>query len=126
LIVVGIYVYTALAWQTIARRQKYKHPWFAWIPFLNIVLLLEMGSFHWAWIFLILIPILGWIALSVLIIISVWRIFEKAKYPGWYSLSAVIPKVGGILFLIAIGFVAWKPIKTKTVAKKKTVRKKKK
>ena len=71
-------------------------------------MVLELGSFHWAWIFLVLIPILGWIALMVLLIIATWRIFEKRKYPGWYSLSMIIPKVGGILYLIAIGFVAWK------------------
>ncbi len=104
---IGIYVYAALAWMTIARKLKYKNPWFAWIPILNVVMMLQLGGFHWAWIFLSLIPILGWIALFVMLIIANWRIFEKRKYPGWLSLSIIIPKVGGLLYLIAIGFVAW-------------------
>jgi len=111
LILIGIYIYTALAWQTIAKKLKYRNPWLAWIPFANTAMVLQLGRFHWALIFLILVPILGWIALMVLLIISTWRIFETRKYPGWFSLSMIIPKVGGILYLIAIGFVAWKESK---------------
>ena len=71
-------------------------------------MILQLGGFHWAWIFLILIPFLGWIPLAVLFIIANWRIFEKRKYPGWFSLSMIIPEVGCILYGVAIGFVAWK------------------
>lgn len=118
LVAIGIYVFTALSWQTISRKQGYKYPWFAWIPFLNLAMVLQLGRFHWAWIFLVLIPFLGWAAIFILSIIAIWRIFEKESYPGWFSLAPIIPKVGGILFLIALGFVAWKP--------KKVVRKKRK
>ena len=106
--VIGLYVYSSLAWYTIAKKLKYKDAWLAWIPIVNLVLVLQLGGFHWAWIFLIFIPILGWIALGVLSIIATWRIFEKRKYPGWFSLLVIIPEVGGLLYLIAIGFVAWK------------------
>jgi len=103
----ALYVYTSLAWMTIARKLKNKNAWVAWIPVVNIGLILQLGGFHWAWIFLLLIPVLGWIALFVLVIIASWRIFVKRKYPGWFSLSMLIPKVGGILYLVAIGFAAW-------------------
>lgn len=107
-IIIGIYVYSSLAWYTIGKKLKYENSWLAWIPIANGAMVLQLGGFHWAWIFLILIPILGWIALLVLSIIAHWRIFERRSYPGWFSLSLIIPKVGGILYLIAIGFVAWK------------------
>jgi hypothetical protein len=68
---------------------------------------LQLGNFHWALIFLVLIPILGWLALFILLIISHWRIYKKRKYPGWFSLAQIIPQFGGILYLIIIGFVAW-------------------
>lgn len=103
-----IYVYFSLAWMTIAKKLKYKKAWLAWIPVANLAMMLQLGRFHWAWVFLILIPVFGWVALVVLIIISTWRIFEKRKYPGWFSLSVIIPGVGGILYFAAIGFVAWK------------------
>lgn len=108
LIFLALYIYFAVAWSTIARKLKYKRTWLAWIPFANIAMMLQLGGFHWAWVFLILIPFLGWLAILVLGIIATWKIFEKRKYPGWFSLSMIIPKVGFILYLIAIGFVAWK------------------
>ncbi len=102
------YIYFAFAWMTLGKKLRYDKPWLAWIPIADISMILQMGGFHWAWVFLILIPIFGWIALVVLLIIANWRIFEKRNYPGWFSLSQVIPQIGGILYLVIIGFVAWK------------------
>jgi hypothetical protein len=107
LLIAAVYVYFALAWARIAKKKKYGKAWLAWIPIANLAMMLRLGKFHWAWIFLILIPILGWIALFVMLIIAKWRIFESLKWPGWFSLSLVIPQVGFVLYLIAIGFVAW-------------------
>jgi len=108
IIMLAVYIYSAMAWMTIARKLKYKYPWLAWIPIANIAMVLQLGGFHWAWTFLIVIPIIGWLALLVLCIIATWKIFVKRNYPGWFSLAMIIPQVGGILYLIAIGFVAWK------------------
>lgn len=114
LIGIAFYVYQALAWMTIAKKLRYKRPWLAWIPLAASAMRLQLGKFHWAWIFLVLIPIAGWIALIVLLTIAIWRIFEKQKYPGWISLSFPImfaPRISGIgtiAYLIIIGFVAWK------------------
>ena len=58
-IILGFYVYMALAWMSIAKKLKYKYPWLAWIPFANIAMMLQLGGFHWAWVFLALIPFLG-------------------------------------------------------------------
>jgi hypothetical protein len=107
LVVAGLYVFHSLAWSAIAKKLKYKRPWLAWIPFANIAMIFQLGKFHWAWVFLLLIPFAGWIAVTVLAIISMWRIFEKLRWPGWFSLGVVIPRIGGILYLVAIGFVAW-------------------
>ena len=104
---IALYVYSSLAWYTIAKKLKNKNAWVAWIPIANIGLMLQLGGFHWAWVFLILIPIIGWLALFVVSIIAHWTIFKRRKYPGWFSLSVIIPQVGGILYLIAIGFAAW-------------------
>jgi len=113
IICIAMYVYFALAWSTIAKKLGHKKPWLAWIPFANMALVLQLGGFHWAWIFLILIPVLGWIALAVLFIISTWRVYEKRKYPGWLSLITLggwIPAIGGLFSLaslIILGLVAW-------------------
>jgi len=113
ILVLGIafYIYTSLAWYTIGKKLKYKNNWLAWIPIVRWGMILELGGFHWAWALLVLIPILGWIPLFVLLIIATWRIYEKRKYPGWFSLAIILPEVGGVLHTIAIGFVAWKDLK---------------
>ena len=107
-LLISLYVYHSFSWMVIARKLKHKHPWLSWIPFASTALRLQLGGFHWAWVFLYLLPIVGWIALFVLLIISYWRVFEKRKYPGWFSLSMIIPKIGLVLYLTAIGFVAFK------------------
>jgi len=106
---VALYIYFALALQSIAKKLKYKNPWFAWIPCLNIAMTLQLGGFHWAWVFLVLgcwIPVVGAIiclALLVLMIISFWKIFEKLKYPGALSLLLLLP----LARVIMIGIAAW-------------------
>ncbi len=114
LLLIAVYLYFAFAWKTIAQKMKYKRSWLAWIPFANVAMWLQMGGFHWAWIFLVVIPILGWIPLLVLFIISSWRVFERLNYPGWLSLALIIDVIPGISGLgviaygIIIGMVAWK------------------
>lgn len=114
LIFVGFYIYTSFVWMTIAKKLKYKNSWLAWIPFARWAMILQLGDFHWALVFLALIPILGWIALWALLIIATWRVFEKRKYPGFLALIPILgflPAVGGLAhlaFTILLGFVAWK------------------
>jgi len=114
LFLIAIYVYQALAWVKIAKKMKYKHPWLAWIPFAGSAMRLQLGGFHWAWIFLVLIPIFGWIPLIVLLTIAMWRIYEKRKFPAWLSLGFAvmfIPKISGlgfVAYMVSIGLIAWK------------------
>lgn len=121
LFLIAIYVYSALAYQTIYRKSGHKRPWMAWIPIANAVPTLELGGFHWAWVFLAvaaMIPVVGFIAsiaLVVLIIVSMWRIFEKAGYAGALSLLIMIP----IANLIILGIVAWQKKTYKKIKKKK-------
>ena len=115
----ALYIYKSLALMKIAKKLKHKNSWLAWIPIADIAMMLQLGGFHWAWIFLILIPIFGWIVLYVLFIIANWRIFEKCDYPGWFSLSLIIPKIGIVLYLITIGVIVWSKQSTKITVKKK-------
>lgn len=108
LVLLAVYIYSAFALMTIAKKLKYKQAWLAWIPIVNLVLILQLGGFAWGWVFLMLIPVFGWIAIAVMVIISFWRIYEKRKYPGWFSLAILIPEIGFLLNMIALGFVAWK------------------
>lgn len=114
IIAIALYIYFAFAWMEIAKKRKHKYPWLAWIPFANLAMWLQLGKFHWAWIFLLVIPILGWIAVGVLLIIAHWRVFEALKYPRWLSLILIlqiIPIISWIATVgygVIIGLVAWK------------------
>lgn len=107
------WIYTSLAWSTIGKKLKYKNNWIAWIPIARWSMILELGRFHWALIFLLLIPILGWIAILVLLLISMWRIYEKLNFSGWLALIPIlcwIPFLGWLASLagiIILGVVAW-------------------
>ena len=136
------YIYFAFVWMTIANKLKYKKSWLAWIPIMNLAMILQLGGFYWQWIFLLisvpilalavflltilsltilggfylsilLVPILVLLAFGVIITISQWRIFEKRNYPGWIIILSFIPWIGSVIYLIEVGFVAWKDRKKK-------------
>jgi hypothetical protein len=113
-IFIVIYVYYAITLMTIGKKLKYKRPWLAWIPFANIAMIFQLGGFHWAWVFLILIPIAGIIAVYVLSIISFWKIYEARNYPGALALiniASFVPFFGPVAIIanmVVLGIVAWK------------------
>jgi|APSaa5957512622_1039677.scaffolds.fasta_scaffold53603_2 hypothetical protein len=99
----GFYIYHALAWYSIAKKLKYKNPWLAWIPIANLFLIPILAKKKAVWGLMFLVPI----ANIVFFIIWNWKIFKRRKQPGWFALAPIIPQIGGILYLIAIGIVAW-------------------
>ena len=114
---ISVYIYRSIAWMKIAKNSHHKYPWLAWIPFANTSLRLQLGGFHWALVFLYLLPLFGWVAIYILLIVSYWRIFEGFGYPGELSLmplaDIMFPGIGTLGYLIVIGFVAWKPKKSR-------------
>ena len=110
-IVVGIvlWVYNGFAWMTIAKKLKYDKGWIAFIPIANFFLYPILAKKHWAWGFIMLVPLVN----IVFLIMWMWKIFEFRKYPGWLSLVFVlffIPFVNmlaELAYLIIIGLVAW-------------------
>lgn len=113
-VVLAIWAYTSFAWMTIAKKLKQKDPGLMWVPLVRTARILQLGGFHWAYIFLVLVPVLGWLAVFILFLISSWRIFEKRKYHGAFALiklGSLIPflkTIAGIAWLIILGLVAWK------------------
>jgi hypothetical protein len=112
LLSLGIYVYAALVWMTIARKLGYKHAWLAWIPIANIFLLPILAKKYWTWGFLLFVPIVNF----VFGVIWLWKIYERRKYPGALSLIMLAPLVpilsgvGLIANLVVMGLVAWKDL----------------
>lgn len=107
---IAIWIYVGFAFQTIAKKLKYKKDWLAWVPVARWALIPILAKKHWAWVFMFLVPIANFIFL----IIWMWHIYEARKYHGALSLvfiAAFIPFLSMfamIANLIIIGIVAWR------------------
>ena len=99
LIGLAVYVYFALAIQTIAKKTNTENAWLAWIPILNIILLLNIAKKPLWWIILCLIPIV-----NIVIMIIVWMAVAEARgKPNWWGILMIVPVVN----LIVPGYLAW-------------------
>ncbi len=95
----AVYIYMALALQTIARKTNTKNDWLAWIPIANIILLLEIARKPLWWLLLLVIPLV-----NVVISIVVWvGVAEARGKPSWWGLLMIVPGIN----LIVPGYLAW-------------------
>ena len=95
----GLYVYNAFALMTIANRTYTENAWMAWIPVLNIYLMVKIAEKPWWWLIIIFIPILG-----IIPYILVWmRISERLGKSPWLGVLMIVPVVS----LVVIGYLAW-------------------
>jgi uncharacterized protein DUF5684 len=100
LIFFGIfYIYMALALQTIAKKTNTENAWWAWIPILNILLMLNVAKKPLWWVILFLIPLV-----SLVIAIIVWMAIAEARgKPNWWGILLIVPLFG----LVVPGYLAW-------------------
>ena len=95
----GVYVYFALALQTIAKKTNTENPWLAWIPIVNIILWLNVAKKPIWWIILCLIPFV-----NIIIFIIVWMAIAEARgKPSWWGILMIVPFVN----FIVPGYLAW-------------------
>jgi uncharacterized membrane protein len=95
----ALYVYVALALQTIAQKTNTENGWLAWIPIVNIILMLTIAKKPIWWIILCLIPLV-----NIVIFIIVWMgIAEARNKPGWWGILMLVPVVS----LVVPGYLAW-------------------
>jgi hypothetical protein len=101
LLVIGlaVYVYSALAMQTIAEKTNTENPWLAWIPIANLILLLNIAKKPIWWIVLCFIPLV-----NIIIFIMVWMAVAEARgKPGWVGVLLIVPVLGALM----PGYLAW-------------------
>ncbi|HRY59926.1 MAG TPA: DUF5684 domain-containing protein [Patescibacteria group bacterium] len=103
LTIIALYVLSALSLYKISKKTNIGTPWFAWVPILNSILMLNIAGLSGWYLFLVLIPmfvpILGWIA-GVLMMVYVWMRFAVAcKKPDYLGLFAVVPPLSILLLL---------------------------
>ena len=96
---VAVYAYMAFCLQTIANKTGTANAWFAWVPILNLVLLLNIAKKPVWWIILMLIPLV-----NIVIIIITWvGVCEARGKSPWLVVGLLLPVVN----LAAIGYLAF-------------------
>ncbi len=94
-----LYVYMALALSTIAKKTNTENAWLAWIPIINIILMLNIAKKPIWWIILCFIPLV-----NIVILIIVWMAIAEARgKPNWWGILMIVPFVN----LIVPGYLAW-------------------
>jgi hypothetical protein len=93
------YIYHALAIQTIAQKTNTENPWLAWIPILNLILMINIAKKPIWWIILCFIPLV-----NIVIYILLWMgIAEARGKPNWWGILMIVPVVN----VIVPGYLAW-------------------
>lgn len=81
------YVFFAICLMKIAKKTETKNRWYAWIPILNVILMLQVAKKPLWWFFLFLIP-----PINIAIMIVVWMAIAKAvKKPDWLGILMLVP-----------------------------------
>jgi hypothetical protein len=94
-----IYVYFALALQTIATKTHTENSWLAWIPIANVILMLNIAKKPLWWILLFLIPLA-----NIVVAVMVWMAVAEARNkPNWWGILTIVPLVN----FIVPGYLAW-------------------
>jgi len=95
----AFYIYISLALQTIANKTGTENAWWAWIPILNIILILNVAKKPLWWIILLLIPFV-----NIVVGIIVWMAVAEARNkPNWWGIIMIVPVVG----IFVPGYLAW-------------------
>jgi uncharacterized membrane protein len=100
-LIIGLaaYVYMSMALQTIAKKTNTENAWWAWVPIINIILMLNIAKKPLWWIILCLIPFV-----NIIIFIIVWMAIAVARgKPNWWGILIIIP----VANLIVPGYLAW-------------------
>ena len=93
------YVYVSLALQTIATKTNTANAWLAWIPIVNLFLMLSIAKKPMWWFLLFLVPLV-----NIVIAILVWMAMAEARgKPSWWGILTIVP----VANLVVPGVLAW-------------------
>jgi hypothetical protein len=92
LIWLAFYVYFAYCLMKMADRLGVENGWFAFIPFLNLWLLTEMGDRDSSWFIIMLIfSFCCGIVTAVMVILILMDVAEKLGFESWWGILLIIP-----------------------------------
>jgi hypothetical protein len=99
---VGVLFYIFSGWllYRIGKKFNYDRPWFAWVPFANMYMIVGLSNreSNWFWIILItsFIPCINIVAV-VMMIMCFMDIAENCGKESWWGILIIIPIVGWVI-----------------------------
>jgi hypothetical protein len=99
LIFVAIYAYIAVCLQKMAEKTNTGDTWWAWVPILNILLMLKIGRKPLWWIILLLIPLVN-IIIGILVWVEICKALNKSPL---LVIGLLIPLVN----FVVMGYLAF-------------------
>jgi len=94
-----VYAFVAYCLQVIANKTNTENAWFAWIPILNYVLMVNIAKKPVWWVLLFFIPLVNIIILIMVLV----AICEARGKPAWLTVVLIIPLVN----LFGLGYLAF-------------------
>lgn len=99
IIVLAIYAYWSVAVMTMADKTGVPNGWYAFIPIVNIWLMLNIARKPVWWLILFFVPFVNAIMAIVL-----WMALAQAMgHPSWWGIMLIVPFVN----MIVPGYLAW-------------------
>ncbi len=99
LVGLAFYIYFAYSLMTIAKKTNTGSAWMAWVPIVNIFLMLMIAKKPMWWFLLLLIPLV-----NIVISIIVWmKIAQAVGKPDWLGILMIVP----IANIIIPGYLAF-------------------
>lgn len=90
---IAIYIYLAICLMKMAHKTNTRNAWFAWIPILDFILLVEIAGKSIWWVFLCFIPFI-----NIIIAILIWMAAAKRLgKPSWLGILMILPIVNFIV-----------------------------
>lgn len=99
MIFITAYIYMAICLMKIAEKTNVTNAWLAWIPIVNIYLMIKIAEKEIWWIILFFIPFV-----NIVIGVLIWMaISKKLNQPEWLGVLMVVP----IANLVLPGYLAF-------------------
>lgn len=107
LFLVIVYVYMAVCLMKMARKTNTPNAWMAWIPILNIILMVQVAKKPLWWIILFFIPFV-----NIVFTILLWMaIAKELGKPEWLGILMIVP----VANFIVPGYLAFSKSETVTM-----------
>lgn len=100
IIIVGVYVFFAFTMMTIANKLGTENAWMAWVPLLNLYLLVRMADKPGWWFILFLVPLVNFI-----VGIYVWMLIsERRGRPQWWGIVIGLVPIVNLVLIIMLAY----------------------